>query len=123
MGDIALYIQVAEAQLERVMGCRFKWYVEFRKEANYATKHINYRHNVFRLPDIPDAEQNATRIYAYDSTDSHAKGGFNNPFLGNEKNAAIEYALALSAKHGDCEIVGNAADLIKRPKPQDVIQL
>ena len=121
LADIAMYIKVAEEQLERVKQCRFKWYVEFRKETNYATKHINYHHNVFQLPDIPDAEKNATRIYAYDSRDSHVKGGYNNPFLGNEKKEAIAYALELSAKYGNCEIVGNAADLI--PKKKDVIQI
>lgn len=121
LGEIALYIRVVENQIEITKAARFKWYVEFRKENNYGTKHINYRHSAFQLPDIPDADKNATRIYAYDYKNGKEKGGFNNPFLGNEKKGAIAYALELSAKYGNCEIVGNAADLI--PKKKDVITL
>ena len=42
-------------------------------------------------------------------------------FTGKERKAAITYAQELSAKHGNCAIVGNFAEHI--PKPKGVIVL
>ena len=105
------FLIAAEQQLNIVKVTPFKHYVEFRKEHNYSTKHINYIILVFQLPDIPDADKNARRMYLY--MPSSEPGGHNKPFLGNEKKQAIEYACMLSEKY-NAEIVGNAAELIKK---------
>jgi hypothetical protein len=116
---IKKYLQITDDHLEIVKKTPLRWYVEFRKEHNYSTKHINYYALAFQLPDIPDADKNARRMYPYNpNTD---QGTHNKPFLGNEKKAAIEYAVSLSAKYGGCPIIGNAAELIKPQK--DVIKI
>jgi hypothetical protein len=114
------FLIAAERQLNIVKVTPLKYYVEFRKEHNYSTKHINYIINIFQLPDIPDAERNANRMYSWSHDDCSRKGTHNSPFLGNEKKDAIAHALAMSAKYGNCEIVGNAAELIKK---KDVVIL
>lgn len=111
---IQKYLEVAKGQLALAMETSLKYYVEFRKEHNYSTKHINYIILVYQLPDIPDANKNARSMYLY--TPQSDPGSHNKPFLGNEKKAAIEYARSLSKKYGNCEIVGNAAELVKPEK-------
>ncbi len=109
--DIKEYLRITNDQLIKARGTRSKHYVEFRKEHNYATKHINYIILVFQLPDIPDADKNARRMYLY--MPSSEPGGHNKPFLGNEKRQAIEKARSLSEKY-NAQIVGNAAELVKK---------
>lgn len=111
---IKKYLQITGDHLEMVKKTPLKWYVEFRKEHNYSTKHINYYALAFQLPDIPDSDKNARRMYPY--IPNNTPGTHNMPFLGNEKRQAIEYAKSLSAKYGGCQIIGNAAELVKPVK-------
>ena len=97
---IRQYIQAAQDQVAVAEKVTFRNYVEFRKENNYCTHHINYRFLVYRLPDIP----NAHNVADYESLtvpelNGKEKGSFNNPFLGNEKKAAVEFARMLAKKY------------------------
>lgn len=118
--EIRLFIMKADHQLHIAKSTPLKYYVEFRKEFNYATKHINYIILIFQLPDIPDADKVATRMYVWRPEDVDGRGTHNKPFLGNEKKSAVEYAVALSIKY-HAKVVGNAADLVKPAK--EVIKL
>jgi arginine utilization protein RocB len=117
------YIKTTRDQIERAKVTTFKTYVEFRKEHNHATGHINYRIRVFSLPDIPDAIQTARemsiRVPEIDGYHKE-KGSWNNPFLGNEKKAAIEFAQKIVEKFPGCTVIGNAAELLKK---KDVIEV
>ncbi|MGD0535876.1 MAG: hypothetical protein ABR999_10645 [Methanoregula sp.] len=121
---IEKFIRITREQFERAKATPHKTYVEFRKEHNYSSGHINYRIRVYALPDIPDAQHNARElIIQCPELDGYhkEKGTYNNPFLGNEKKAAVEFAQTIIAKFPGCEVVGNAADLI--PKKKEVIKV
>jgi hypothetical protein len=116
LGVIQRYIEQISKHIETARSTRLNWYVEFRREHNHATKHTNYRIAAFQLPDITDAETRARRMYASIPYAANPKGSPSNPFLGNEKRLAIECAREMSEKYDGCEIIGNAAELVKPVK-------
>jgi hypothetical protein len=117
------YIKAIRDQIERAKVTTFKTYVEFRKEHNYSSGHVNYRIRVFSLPDIPDAmhaaREMSIRVPEIDGYHKE-KGSWNNPFLGNEKKAAFEFTRKIVEKFPGCTIVENAAELLKK---KDVIEV
>jgi len=121
LGEIALYLREAEAQLDLIKATPLKWFIELRRQKNYGTGHTNITIHPYQLPDLPDAEKIAMKMYEHRPGVDKDKGTMNNPFLGNEKKAAVQAALLASARHGHCPIVGTGADLI--PKQQEIIEI
>jgi len=88
--------------------------VRLTKEHNYSTNHINYRVNSYLVPQVPGGDKHI--VCPVDFQNKIIPGGD----VAHRKEA-VALAQELSAKYGNCPIVGNAAGMVKPVK--DVIKL
>jgi len=104
---IQMFIQKAREQLEVIAAAKFITEVSIERRSY---NKVEYYVSSGMVPQVPGGQR--LKIYPHDDSKR---------FTGKERKAAITYAQELSAKHGNCAIVGNFAEHI--PKPKGVIVL
>jgi len=102
--EVQKFIDAVKFQREIVAKTTFTTEISLSREKNYGTKLINYYVNAYLIPDISNGEK--AKIHIFGEAKRFPKGTW------ECKIAAAKYAIMLSKLHGDCRIVGNAADLV-----------
>ena len=103
------FIETAREQLALIDRTDLVPEVRIDKDRNYATNHINYRINSYLVPQVPGGDK--MTVHCFYGEGKIIAGGD-----AAHRKEAVEYALELSRKHGDCKIVGNAAELCQKVK-------
>jgi hypothetical protein len=98
--EIQKFIRKAEDQLVVIAGTTFTDEVTIERRSY---NKVEYYVSSAKIPRVPDGVH--LKIYLADDS---------RKFGGKERKAVIAYALELSARYGNCPIVGSGAGLIKK---------
>lgn len=108
--DISLFFVAAKTQIAVIEKTTFKRYIEFKKGRDHYAGKVEFSVSVYRVPQVPGNE----RLKVYE-TDGQR-------WVGNDKRKeAIGYVLDLIQKYPEGELIGNAAELIKKAHKEIVI--
>ncbi len=108
--DITAFIVAAKEQIAVIEKTTFKRFIEFKKGRDYYAGKVEFSVSVYRVPQVPGNE----RLKVYE-TDGRR-------WVGNDKRKeAIGYVLDLIQKYPEGELIGNAAELIKKAHKEIVI--
>jgi hypothetical protein len=112
--EIAAFITAAKAQIEIIKDTQFRRYIKFEKGHDHYRKKVEFSVSVYRVPQVAGNEN--LRVFESDINVSRR-------WVGNEhRKEAIEHAHALMERYPDAELIGNAADLLRK-RNKEVLQV